>query len=300
MSNTKKKKVIMGVIIGAALAFVTLITLIGVIGYLFLFGGPATVSRDTADYKKIFSENGLHTGYICFPEEIPEGTMKTDFYHYYRDTWNYATVETFLQCDYSPEAYQKELNRLQNTMKTYGNRKAVLRRDDAQRYAFPAYIAEENSGYTYEYALLSGKDQITYVMTTDFRRNDVHFDKKYLPQDYMEGEEYSIYFVSSSESGTINDYSRDPAPEINDFHFVITDEKMSMVTVYFKLDSDGNEVITKVDYTTDPDVKTGEVKISEYHDLDGKVYKDIKADYDKHNAIITYLDEGEEKTAVYP
>ena len=68
MKDNKKKKIIIGVVVGAALALCTLVTLLGVLVYLFLYGGPATVSKDIAGYEKIFNENGLHTAYITFPE----------------------------------------------------------------------------------------------------------------------------------------------------------------------------------------------------------------------------------------
>ena len=300
MKDNKKKKIIIGVVVGAALALCTLVTLLGVLVYLFLYGGPATVSKDIAGYEKIFNENGLHTAYITFPEHIPEGTEKTDYYHYYRDTWNFATVETFLQCTYTPETYQKELERLQNISKTYGNQTVQLRRDEGVKYNYPAYVAVENKGYTYEYALLSGTNEITYIMTMDFHKNDVHFDAKYLPSDYMTDEVgYSIYNTSAGKDEYSNIYSRDPNPEVTDVHNVTVDGEYSMVSVFVKLDQDGNEVITSVSYSV-TDAKALKTDTKEFHELDGKIYKDIKADFKEHKATITYLDGGEEKTAVYP
>ena len=40
-----------------------------------------------------------------------------------------------------------------------------LLRDEQQKYPYPAFIAVENHGNSYEYALLSGENQITYIYT---------------------------------------------------------------------------------------------------------------------------------------
>lgn len=73
----------------------------------------------------------------------------------------------------------------------------------------------ENHGNSYEYALLSGENEITYIYTLFFSKEDVRFDEQYLPKDFMseEGKEfgsgYSIYAKSQGSSVITYDYTLD-------------------------------------------------------------------------------------------
>ena len=89
-----------------------LVTAVVVLLYLFLYGPPAKTTRSVEKYNTIFTQKGVHTGYLVFPEEVPESAQEITFYNYYRDTWNAPTVQTYLQCTYDDNTYKQELDRL--------------------------------------------------------------------------------------------------------------------------------------------------------------------------------------------
>ena len=303
MKKTKTSHAVLGIVLGVAIGIITLFTIFFALVFLFFMGGPAKTYKDIQDYPKIFNENGIRTGYITFPEEIPEGTLETEFYHKYRDTLFSPTVQTYLKCKYTDVAFKKEILRLENTSKTYGNRKEVLKRDDEGKYNYPAYIAVENAADTYEYALITGDNEIVYIFTMYGDEVSLGFDKKYLPSDYMteEGKEFgsgfSIYYATVSKDSISEDYSRDPNPEVRSGHSVIIGDDMVVVGV--KLTSEGREEIVQVSYFKDSgDIKNGTE--TEYHDLDGTIFVDLKADYDNYTATLSYEENGVTKTKIYP
>ena len=125
-TKRKIKKISKGFLIGVGLAAATLYTVIFVFVYLFLLGPPGKATRDVSRYEEIFTEQSIQTGYMIFPETIPEGAQVLDYYHYYRDTWNMPTVQTYLKCAYDDVTYRAEIDRLENTSKTYGGKKKEL------------------------------------------------------------------------------------------------------------------------------------------------------------------------------
>ena len=94
--NRKLKKIGKGFFIGIIVAILTLATAFWVLVYLFFTGGPAKTTRDIEKYEELLARPYLQTGYIVFPEKLPEGTLETDFYDYYRDTWNSPTLMQLL------------------------------------------------------------------------------------------------------------------------------------------------------------------------------------------------------------
>lgn len=193
----------------------TLFSLLVCFFTLVFFGGPAQKSHDPGDYQEIFElRMGISAGLIVFPEELAEGMTDVTFSYYYRDTWNTPTVSIFLQGTYTPEEYAAEVARLENIRKVNGDTERVLLRDESGKYPYPTYIAMENYAHQYEYAMLTGENQITYIYTSWFDTEDVEFDKKYLPDDFMteEGREfgsgYCIYVKQQDSSGISYDTSR--------------------------------------------------------------------------------------------
>lgn len=202
--------VFLGFWVGGATLFALRLLLL----YFAFFGGPAKVTRDIGKYEAVLSQPYIQTAYIVFPQTIPEGVQETEFYSYYRDTFGSPTVQTYLKCTYNEQSYAEEIKRLENTSKIYGDEKKVLLRDDSKKYQYPAYIAVENAAHKYEYALLTGEKEITYIFTDYIEIENVKFSKDYLPNDYMTeegrffGSGYSIYYESVSTSGIATDYTR--------------------------------------------------------------------------------------------
>ena len=300
--NRKVKKIGKGILIGILLTIATLFTFVFVFLYFVFFGGPAKVTRDIKDYEEVLSNPYAQTGYIIFPEKIPEGVIETEFYNSFRDTWNSPTLQTYLTCVYDVQAYQKEIDRLEHTYKTYGDKKKTLLRDEKKKFQYPAYIAVENAGYKYEYALLTGKNQITYISTSFIDKENVKYSEDYLPYDFMTeegrafGSGYSIYYGKDTSNMIDTDYTRDSNPEVRDAHMEIIGDNNFFVRVF--VDEQGREIIDGcAQYYYNP--KTEEDKEFTYDDLNGMEYKAMEADREKNMVIVTYLDDGEEKTREY-
>lgn len=298
--NRKTKRIIKGILIGAALTIVTLAVGLFVLVYFFFWGGPAKETRDIEDYEKVLSYPYIQTAYIVFPEELPEGTLETEFYSYYRDTFGSPTIQTYLKCVYDEETYKEEISRLENTSKKYANKEKRLLRDTEQKFQYPAYIAVENAAHRYEYALLTGDNEITYINTAWVEREHMKCPQEYLPYDFMteEGREfgsgYSIYYSSVSSNAISTDYTRDPVTEVLDSHMEILDDIHFMVRVV--LDEQGREIISDCLIYTVNDLKVKEML---YDDLSGMEYKDMELDREQRKVYITYLDGGKEKIKEY-
>ena len=298
--NRKTKRILKGILIGAALMIVTLVVILFVLVYFFFWGGPAKETRDIEDYEKVLSYPYIQTAYIVFPEELPEGTLETEFYSYYRDTFGSPTIQTYLKCVYDEETYKEEIRRLENTSKKYANKEKRLLRDSEQKFQYPAYIAVENAAHKYEYALLTGDNEITYINTAWVEREHMKCPKEYLPYDFMteEGREfgsgYSIYYSSVSSNAISTDYTRDPVTEVLDSHMEILDDIHFMVRVI--LDEQGREIISDCLIYTVNDLKVKEML---YDDLSGMEYKDMELDREQRKVYITYSDGGKEKIKEY-
>ncbi len=293
----KMSKIAKGFLIGISLAGATLFTVVFVFIYLFLFGPPAKITKDIDKYESIFTQPYIQTGYIIFPEQIPDGTLETEFYNSYRDTFNSPTLQTYLKCTYDDNAYQKEIDRLENTSKTYGNKKKELLSDEKKKFKYPAYIAVENAAHKYEYALLTGENEIVYISTAYIYKDGVKFSEDYLPYDFMTeegrafGSGYSIYYASVSSSMIDTDYTRDPAPEVTDAHMRMLGDDSFYVRV--RLDEQGREIITDCVFYTWQGESEEEVL---YDDLNGMQYKNMEVNRERKMFEVTYIDGSEEKT----
>lgn len=306
--NRKTKKTLKWVAIGLALGILTMITLVVLFFTLFLFGGPATRTTNIDKYSIIF-EKRVQSGLIIFPEEIAANVQETEFSYYYKDTWDDPTVSIFLQCTYTSEDYEAEVQRLQSTKKDYGGTERVLLQEEGVNYPYPAYIAVENHHHQYEYALLSGENQITYIYTSFFWKDDIKFDQKYLPKDFMKEQEdtfydgYSIYImhIDTQFGGISYDTTRDTHVVVTDAHGIWIED--SRFTVRVQFDEQDREIITECLFSYyEPAADLDNVYIQDtesddtiFTDLAGYEYKDVRLNEERTTAIVTYLDNGEEK-----
>ncbi len=306
MANNKKvikiktKKIIIGIIIGIILAGLTVFTLAFVLLVLFIAGPPAKVTKNINDYSKIYEEMGVQSGLIVFPDEISANASDVKFYHYYRDTLFDPTVETFLQCTYTDEEYAKEIGRLENAHKTYSGRTEYLQKDKKNRFNYPAYIAIDYAPISYEYALLTGDNQITYFFV--MFKDKTHTDKKYLPNDFMVDKtpessydvDYSIYIVSDSGYSRELDYTKDEYITVNNCHYKEVGDYAESFLVRTEYNERNEEIITSYEYSypwTDNNSENPDV--DEYHDLDGYEFVSLDINYDTKEAYIEYKVNGE-------
>lgn len=304
--NYKSKKVVNGVITGFLLGIFTLVTLCALLVALLITAGPAYTTKNTKNYEKIY-EKRIRSGLIVFPDEITEEMSDIEFSFYFKDMWEEPTASIFLQCTYTQEAYEAELMRLENTKKVYGGTVRRLLRDEGDRYPYKAYIAVDNHHEQYEYALLTGERQITYVHTSYFEREDVRFGQEYLPVDYgMKVEDYmydgySIYIKKTFSDGISYDNTKYENVTVKDGHIIWIED--SMFTVHVQLDEQNREIITDCEFSYyEPpadlnDVFTYDEESDDtfFTDLEGYEYVDVTLNEDRTTAIVTYLDEGVEK-----
>lgn len=306
--SRKSKKVIKWIIIGLVLGVLTLITFCVWFLTMVFFGGPAYRTTNIKNYQQIY-EKEMQTGLIVFPDEITEDMSDTEFSFYWKDTWDDPTVSIFLQCTYTEEAYEAEVERLEYTRKVYGGTVRRLMKDEGEKYPYPAYVAIDNHHSTYEYALLSGEREITYIHTGWFDRENVKFSQEYLPKDFMVTQEdpfldgYSIYIkkIDNAMGYISTDYTKDENVVVTDGHSKWIED--SIFTVRVQLDELNREIITECEfayYEPAGDVDNvftydEESDDTIFTDLAGYEYLDLRLSEDRTTAIVTYLDKNAEK-----
>lgn len=223
MQKFKRKKMLKGLLIGVGLTLLTLYVAFTLFMWLVVTGGPAKKIKDISRYQEIFEWN-TWSALIVFPEEVSKEAIETEVYAHYRDTMFDPTYQIYFQCTYEREAFEKEIERLENTRKVYGKTETKLLRDETNKFNYSAYIAVENHSGQYEYALVTGENQITYIATSSIDKDDVVFDKEYLPIDFMTevGNEYgsghNIYVTSQSAMGISYDHTRNEIVEVTYVH----------------------------------------------------------------------------------
>lgn len=293
----KRKKLWKGILIGVVVTGLTMFVAITVLVWLFFTGGPAKKTKNIEDYGKIFDLQ-VNTGLIVFPEEISEKVIETQFYYYYRDMLFSPAYEIYLQCTYEPKEYQAEIKRLENTYKKYAGTERILLRDAQEKYNYPAYIAIENHHHCYEYALLTGENQITYISTAYREKGQVKFSKDYLPVDFMTeagrsfNSGYSIYISSISSSGISYDTTRAKNVTVTDAHLEQIND--SYFVVHVQLDEANREIITGCTFNYYESLYDEVADSTTYSELNGMVYKDLKLNEDRTKAIVTYYEDKEQ------
>lgn len=311
---SQKKKLWIGILIGTSISIITLGALFVIFMLFFLFGGPKEITEEVALYEETMGKySNVQTGFITFPEKISDNAINAEFYFSYQNTWDDPTCEVFLKCIYEEEEYQAELQRLENTCKIYGATKRELIRGEEERFPYPAYIAINGNNYAYEYALLSGEREITYIYTSFISEEDLKkIDARYLPTDYDMyqrqlgfGEGYNIYIVKMDEflegvKGYQTDYTRDELVKVNEYHPVTIG--YNWFTVCTCLDEEDNEIIEYcafMYYDSRHDSIYGYPKEIQYQELAGYRFKSVELNDDKTLATVTYYDGEEEKTIEY-
>lgn len=187
MKKERERKRIIGIIAGVIVGALSLLAAGIVFLLLVFFGGPPEIITGESSYEEALSKyDNLRTGFIVFPEEISDNAQNVEFYFQYQDTWNTPTCQVYLQCTYNDEEYEKELERLDSTKKVYGTDEKKLLYEESGKFGYPVYLAIDGVWSAYEYALLTGDDQITYVYLSFVHEDKVRMDHSYLPEDYEE------------------------------------------------------------------------------------------------------------------
>ncbi len=298
MNNIKKKKIKSGMNAGVIVTGAALFVAGVIFFWLFFTGGPAKKYKGIENYSKMY-ELDLDTGLLIFPEKLSKKVQDTEYYCYYQDTFGSPTHEIFLQCTYSEEEYAAELDRLEGAYKQYGDEKRILKREEKGNYPYPAFLAVENHHSSYEYALLTGENEITYISTKNLVGESVHFDKKYLPMDFMTEKGtsftsgYSIYIIYINEEAADYDYTRSDMVDVVDYE--IADIGDDLFRVETKEDSQGRKIITECSYEAYDGLVDDYPEITTYDDLAGYEFKKLTINEKEKKAIVSYLDEGTQK-----
>lgn len=178
-------------VLGIGLGILTLVTLAGVFLGLVVYGPPARVTEKIADYEQIF-EDKIYSELLIFPRALPENLQDSVFSYRYRDAFNQPEVCIFLQGTYAEEDYRAEIARLEEvcSLKEGFSLEEADNLEEAvgqgEGYSYPAYVRKQGSARSYEYALLTGEGQITYVYISWTESEDVAFDPVYLPRELWE------------------------------------------------------------------------------------------------------------------
>lgn len=314
MQKNQKKKLWFGIALGTGVSGIALGAAFIILGFYALFGGKATVIQEVDSYPEILSEyTDNKTGYIVFPEQIPESAADASLYFYYKEAWDDPDCEFVLQCTYDEKDYEAEINRLQNTKKIYGSETRMLKFDDADEFLYPAYIAVLADAYTYEYALLTGENEITYVyLALRLDKESLHLSEDYLPTDYDELNDWehdiwgeSIYLESEDKDGNevigrSYDYSREEQVEKLQYHY--ENDGYNSFSVCTVLDENGKEIIKDCTYNyykNRIDSLYGLPEEKVYTELGGYEYVSLELDEDSHVATVGYRKDGIECSMEY-
>ena len=293
MNIIKKRRLKSGMVAGMIAAGATIIAA-GVIFFgLFLTGGPAKKYEGIENYSKMY-EMKIDTGLIIFPEDLLKTAKDVEYYCYMQDSFGSPTHEIFLQCTYGEEEYQKELGRLKGTYKQFGDERRVLIREEKGKFPYPAYVAVENHHSAYEYVLLTGKNELTYISTKNLVGENVHFDKKYLPEDFMTEEGtsftsgYSIYMIYINEEAADYDFTRNVSVDVIEYEIEHIGDDLFRVET--KEDSQGKKIITECSFEEYDGLVDDFPDITTYDDLEGFELEGLTIDEKEMKVIVSYVD----------
>lgn len=317
--KSHQKEFAIGMLAGFGIGLITLVGLTAILGILFLYGGTPEISTDITAYETNRTNHpNIHSGFIVFPEHLICEESDADYYFFYQDTWDDPTCEIYLTCSYTDEEYAAEIDRLSNIRKQYGTIIREIEYDDSGRFPYPAYIAIDGHADAYEYALLSGEHEITYVYISYMNRDKLHIDTGLLPSDYDQAmnlsyeqylsKRFSIYLSEINYNSQGNpeswnyDYTREENVQLLEYEYVSMND-YDYFQVEMIMDENDEPIINRCIMTTFPnrhEALYGTGDITEYTELHGYLYKDLTIDEASRTITVTYEEEGTIKTMMYP
>lgn len=313
MQQNQKRKLGIGIALGVIISVITLVALFIIFILLVAFGGPADISEDLAEYEeRLYKYDNMRTALIVFPDKIAEGVQDSDYYFYYQDTFNSPTVEVYLKCTYDEEGYEKERKRLEEIKKQYGSREAKLLQPK-EGYPYPAYVAVDGDLYTYEYALLTGERQVVYIAVSFKKSSQLKkVPTEYLPTEYNQrmssmykGEAHNIYWSKSitfegDVIGDSYDCTREPVAEVAEYFHVDVDYNLFGVKTCL---NEKDEKIIEYCYSWHYDSERASFeelpRVTQFDDLAGYEYADIKLSEDQKTVTVSYYDGEKIKSREY-
>lgn len=151
-----------------------------------------------------FSNFEIRGGLLVFPKTIPKYASVNGYYYSQIIPQLIGTYyQIYLNITLPEDEYKAEVERLSKINKgTKGgindNLPSSNIKYDKDNFIYPAYVAILGYNGASEYALLDEKEhKIIYVFIQITEKNDIKFDKEYLPKGYKNAgdfnESFSIY-----------------------------------------------------------------------------------------------------------
>lgn len=163
------------------LAFILIITLIGC--------QKKVETSNLSDYGMFRSYTAnTSLGYKVFPTDLSEVETVNDYYFLFKPIlWVNPDIQIFLSCTYSKDNFENELNRISQLTSVIDGYNSKSVKYSESIFLVPAYYTVFAMYNSFEYALLDfDTNTIIYVSMQYQSINQIYFDNKYLPQDYLE------------------------------------------------------------------------------------------------------------------
>lgn len=154
--------------------------------FIFNHSSEIIIYNSIEDYGK-FEEFKGYSNLLIFPEKIPEKTLSSSYY-FKKDSSNIFDddYQIYLMCQYDQEEYDQEANRLAAIKQVCGKEVHYVWKDE-KNYFLPAIVSIYNNNHCYEYALLDDiNKKIYYIFLQFIYRDDVIFDNRFLPYNYVD------------------------------------------------------------------------------------------------------------------
>jgi len=258
------------------------------------------VVTDISEYGQFNDFKGPSTLSI-FPEILSDSAQNVKYYYGSVDSILGNDYQIFLECNYSDNDYKKEIERLSKITETYLNRTNSIRYD-TDTFICPSYVAVLGNNQTYEYALVFNKEKkIVYIFTQFMDLDDIVFDKQFLPPNFMKGDSEHGFSIYAFKYGNVYMVNRRDSNNVFNKHkvsngtynfYVFTETKNNKEIIYRividnMLSSDSEAF---KEWTINKFMGTG---------LINKEFSDLELSPDNKTVTVTYIKDGESKTALY-
>lgn len=155
-----------------------------------LFGCQAKVELSNLSDYGVFRSYTANTslGYEIFPTDLSGVDTVNDYYFLFEPVlWVNPDIQVFLSCTYSKENYESEIIRLSELVAIIDGYNTKSIKYSESIFMIPAYYTIFATHSSFEYALLDFEtNTIIYVSMQYQSINEIYFDSKYLPNDYLE------------------------------------------------------------------------------------------------------------------
>ncbi len=170
------------------LVILVLVTITITIGFLFVdsFSLKEEYITDIAKYREFEDDDHMCGDQYIFPKNIPDSAEEIS-YKYYKSTIYYDqyTYQIYLEYKLNEVDYNEEFNRISSM---------VIKKDN-ESFIYPAYVSLSGGQNLHEYVLFDKDNKrVIYVFTERTYKEEVKFDKEYLPVYYPgEKEKEELY-----------------------------------------------------------------------------------------------------------